>query len=163
MIYHREDSIKAIKEAEQNAKVSAQSLKAIRFFAATSTTVTDAQAIEIPDIFPTWSEVLSSGGRLSRNTCITKDGVVYRVVTDVTPQESQPPDASGMLAVYRPIEQSHSGTASDPIPWVYGMDCLAGQYFSYQGHVYRVAYGGDMIPCVWAPGTAGLWQWELVS
>ena len=22
---------------------------------------------------------------------------------------------------------------------------------------------GDMIPCVWTPGTAGLWQWEAVS
>ena len=43
------------------------------------------------------------------------------------------------------------------------MDCHAGQYFSYEGHVYRVAEGGDMIPCVWAPGTAGLWQWELVE
>ena len=64
---------------------------------------------------------------------------------------------------YRPIDQSHAGTLEDPIPWVYGMDCHAGVYFSYQGHIYQVAEGGDMVPCVWAPGTAGLWQWVLIE
>ena len=68
-----------------------------------------------------------------------------------------------MLAVYRPIETWHAGTRSDPIPWVYGMDCLAGLYYSYNGAIYRVADGGDMIPCVWAPDTPGLWQWELIE
>ena len=81
----------------------------------------------------------------------------------VTPQEHQPPHGEGMLAVYRPIDQSHAGTLEDPIPWVYGMDCHAGVYFSYQGHIYQVAEGGDMVPCVWAPGTAGLWQWVLIE
>ena len=88
---------------------------------------------------------------------------MYRVVQAVTPQAHQPPDGEGMLAVYRPVSPGHAGTADDPIPWEYGMDCLAGQYFSYEGHIYRVAAGGDMIPCVWTPGTAGLWQWELIE
>ena len=56
-----------------------------------------------------------------------------------------------------------AGTLADPIPWVSGMDCYEGKYYSYNGHIYRVATGGTMAPCVWEPGTAGLWQWELVS
>ena len=52
----------------------------------------------------------------------------------MTPQDHQPPDGEGMLAIYRPIDQTHAGTLEDPIPWVYGMDCPAGSYFSYQGH-----------------------------
>ena len=50
-----------------------------------------------------------------------------------------------------------------PLPWVSGMDCYEGKYYSYNGHIYRVADGGTMAPCVWEPGTAGLWQWELVE
>lgn len=68
-----------------------------------------------------------------------------------------------MLAIYRPIDQAHAGTLEDPIPWVYGMDCLAGTYYSYNGHTYKVADGGTMTPCVWPPDTAGMWQWVLIE
>lgn len=161
MIFHREDSIKALKEAEKAARITEQTIKAAKLMAASATTFSDAQALELPALFPTWEEVLSAGAELAANTFITKDCIVYRVVQAVTPQAHQAPDSAGMLAIYRPAETSHSGTQDDPIPWVYGMDCHTGQYFSYNGHVYRCA--GDMIPCVWEPGSAGLWQWELVS
>ena len=36
---------------------------------------------------------------------------------------------------------------------------VIGQY-SYNGVVYLCK--ADMKPCVWAPGTAGVWQWEAV-
>ena len=68
-----------------------------------------------------------------------------------------------MLDIYRPIDQAHTGTLEDPIPWEYGMDCIAGTYYSYNGHIYKVADGGTMAPCVWPPDTAGLWQWELIE
>ena len=72
------------------------------------------------------------------------------------------PGGDGMLAIYRPIDREHAGTLEDPIPWIYGMDCLSGIYYSYNGAIYRVADGGNMIPCVWPPDTPGLWQWETV-
>ena len=107
--------------------------------------------------------VLQSGTELAKGRVISKDGQLYRVVQTVTPQAHQEPGGEGMLAVYRPIDRKHAGTLEDPIPWVYGMDCLAGMYYSYEGAVYRVADGGDMVPCVWAPDTPGLWQWEIVG
>lgn len=132
-------------------------------FAATATTIPDAQALEMPDLFPMWEEVLAEGKELAAERVISKDGQLYRVVQAVTPQEHQPPDGEGMLAIYRPINPEHAGTADDPIPWVYGMDCHAGKYYSYNGAVYMVAEGGDMIPCTWPPDTAGMWQWVKVS
>lgn len=131
-------------------------------FAATATTIPDAQALEMPDLFPMWETVLSEGKELAAERAISKDGQLYRVVQAVTPQEHQPPDGEGMLAIYRPINPEHAGTADDPIPWVYGMDCHAGKYYSYEGAVYMVAEGGDMIPCTWPPDTAGMWQWVKV-
>ena len=137
----RQDSVKAIREKKATAAraeaLNTQTQVAVMAFCATATTITDAQALQMPDLFPTWQQV--------------------------TPLESQPPDGEGMLAIYRPIDQTHAGTLEDPIPWVYGMDCHAGTYFSYNGHIYQVAAGGDMIPCVWPPDTAGLWQWVLIE
>ena len=131
-------------------------------FAATATAIPDAQALEMPDLFPTWEQVLAEGAKFAAGRVISKDGQMYRVVQAVTPQEHQPPDSEGMLAIYRPINPKHSGTADDPIPWVYGMDCHAGKYYSYEGAVYMVAEGGDMIPCTWPPDS-GIWQWVKVD
>ena len=66
-----------------------------------------------------------------------------------------------MLAIYRPLMPEHEGTLDDTIPFVYGMDVYNGKYYSYNGSVYLAK--ADMLPCTWAPGTQGLWQWELVS
>lgn len=169
MIYHREDSIQAIRKEEQQTvqteRLAQQFVEAARIFAASSVSLSDDQALAMPELFPAWEDVLAKGKKLAEGSVLRDGETLYRVVQSggVTPQENQPPHGEGMLAVYRPIETEHAGTQEDPIPWVYGMDCRAGQYFSYEGHVYRVAEGGDMIPCVWAPGTPGLWQWELVS
>ena len=167
MIKHKETSILAQRAQEQEeqkkARLQGEAVRLARRSAAAETAYTDEEALELPDLLPAWEEALAAGAQLAAGTCLTKDGQVYRVVQAVTPQSHQPPDGEGMLAVYRPISPGHAGTADDPIPWEYGMDCLAGQYFSYEGHIYRVAAGGDMIPCVWAPGTAGLWQWELIE
>ena len=131
---------------------------------ANEATVPDAAALEMSDLFRTWEEVLADGSSLAKDAIINDGGQLYRVVQDggVTPQEHQPPHGEGMLAVYRPIEPDHAGTQEDPIPWAYGMDCRAGQYFSYNGKIYKVAVGGDMIPCVLAPDS-GIWQWEVVA
>lgn len=41
------------------------------------------------------------------------------------------------------------------------MDVYTGKYYTFQGKLYRAK--ADMIPCIWEPGTPGLWQWELVE
>lgn len=137
-----------------------QTISLARAMAAAATGLTDTVALSIPDLLPTWAELLSAGNQVAAGVCLTHKGQTYRVVQAVTPIESQPPGGEGMLAVYRPIEREHTGTPSDPIPWVYGMDCYSGKYYSYEGNTYLCK--ADMIPCVWAPGTAGLWQWESV-
>ena len=132
-----------------------------RTMAAAATGLTDAVALSIPDLLPAWAELLAAGKEVAAGVCLTHKGQCYRVVQSVTPIESQPPGGEGMLAIYRPIEREHTGTLADPIPWVYGMDCYSGKYYSYEGNTYLCK--ADMIPCVWAPGTAGLWQWEAVN
>lgn len=138
-----------------------QAVSFIRAMAMTATTLTDTQALSMPDILPTWAELLERGEKIAAGVCLMKDGQCYRVMQEVIPSESQPPGADGMLAVYRPIDKEHAGTLKDPIPWANGMDCFKDKYYSNEGKVYLCKQ--DMTPCVWAPGTAGVWQWEVVS
>ena len=132
-----------------------------RTMAVAATGLTDAVALSIPDLLPAWEELLSAGNQVAAGVCLTHKGQCYRVVQSVTPIESQPPGGEGMLAIYRPIEREHTGALADPIPWVYGMDCYSGKYYAHGGITYLCR--ADMLPCVWAPGTAGLWQWEAVN
>ena len=145
------------------AKLSGQMQAATRLYVQTAADIDDDTALEMPDLFKTWEEVLSAGAQLAADTVLNLDGQLYRVVQAVTPQAHQAPHDEGMLAVYRPIDREHAGTADDPIPWVYGMDCHAGKCYRYNGKVYQVAEGGDMIPCTWPPDTPGMWQWEEVQ
>lgn len=155
--------IYAAKEtAEGAAAVTGQVAVAAKVYAKVATEIPDAAALAMPDLFQTWEEALADGTHLAAGVVINDGGTLYRVVSadGVTPLESQPPHGEGMLAVYRPIDRIHAGTMEDPIPWVYGMDCTTGKYYSYKGGVWLC--NGDMIPCTWAPGTAGVWQWEEV-
>lgn len=155
----------AQEQPEITQPVETQAVTFARAMARTMTTLSDADALTMPDILPTWQSYLDAGEQIPSGVCIMHNGQCYRQAQPnaITPQAHQPPDAAGMLAVYRPIDREHAGTQADPIPWVYGMDCFEGKYYSHNGHIYRVATGGTMAPCVWEPGTAGLWQWELVS
>ena len=149
--------------AANNAKLSGQLSAAAKLYVQAATDVPDETALEMPDLFKTWEEVLAAGQKVAQNAIINDGGTLYRVVAagGVLPQEHQPPHGEGMLAVYRPIDTAHAGTLEDPIPWVYGMDCTEGLYYSYNATVYLCK--ANMTPCVWAPGTAGLWQWEAVE
>ena len=153
----------ASESATENAKLSGQLSAAARMYVQAATDVPDETALQMPDLFKTWAEVLAAGQTVPQNTIINDGGTLYRVVATggVLPQEHQPPHGEGMLAVYRPIDTTHAGTLEDPIPWVYGMDCSTGLYYSYETAVYLCK--ADMKPCVWAPGTAGVWQWEAVA
>lgn len=140
-----------------------QMLTMARTMAASATSLTDTVALSIPDLLPIWSELLAAGQPIQPGVCLMHNGQCYRQVQSsaVTPIEGQPPGGEGTLAVYRPIEREHTGTLTDPIPWVSGMDCTEGKYYSYEGTVYLCK--ADMLPCVWPPDTPDLWQWEVVE
>lgn len=143
------------------ARLSGQMEVAARRYVQAATDIDDSSALSMPDLFKTWAEVLAAGTGLTKDTIINDGGVLYRVVQPVTPQEHQPPHGEGMLAIYRPIDTAHAGTQEDPVPFVYGMDTEQGKYYSFEGKTYLCNL--TMTPCVWAPGTPGLWQWSEVT
>ena len=148
-------------KAAAEERLTGQMQAAVKLYVQKATDIPDEQALEMPDLFYTWDEVLAAGEQLEADTVLNLDGQLYRVVQPVTPQEHQRPDGEGMLAIYRPIDQTHEGTKEDPVPFVYGMDVQQGTYYSSGGKTYLCNL--TMTPCVWAPGTPGLWQWTEVT
>lgn len=117
----------------------------------------DATALALAPVCPEWA----AGTHYEAGEIVNHEGQAYRVVQSVDSLEHQPPGAEGMLAIYRPLNTENAGTVDDPIPYVYGMDVYNGKYYSFNGKTYLAK--ADMQPCVWDPGTPGLWQWELVE
>lgn len=111
--------------------------------------------------FPEWSvgETYAAGRRIAH------EGVLYEVVQQVAAQEHQPPSAEGMFAIYRPLSSVGSygmdGTKGKPFEFLYGMDVHSGEYFTYDGKLWKAV--GDMLPCTWYTGHEGAHQWEMIE
>lgn len=113
-------------------------------------------------LFPVWTV----GEKYTQGNRIVYADIVYEVQQAVTALEHQPPGSAGMLAIYRPISadpdtgDTPDGSRDNPYSFISGMDVSTGKYYTFEGKLYLAK--ADMKPCVWNPGTAGLWQWELV-
>lgn len=117
----------------------------------------DSVLLECPMMFDFWQP----GKNYAAGAVLRHDDGLYRVQQAHTAQAHQPPNGTGLLAVYRPIALDTAGTLEQPIPFTYGMDVQSGKYYGYEGKVYLAK--ADMMPCVWKPGTAGMWQWEAIT
>lgn len=128
-----------------------------------SFTPQDFSLFATAELFHFWTvgEMYTAGQRIQH------EGVVYEIIQDVTALENQPPNAEGMLAIYRPLSvDPASGTEPDgslenPYTFIFGIDVINGKYYTFNGVVYLAK--ADMPACVWEPGTSGLWQWEAIA
>ncbi|WP_337747368.1 hypothetical protein [Victivallis vadensis] len=91
---------------------------------------------------------------------VNHEGRPYRVVQAVDSLEHQMPGSAGMLAIYRPIDPA-PGTREEPKTFYFGMDVKEGLYYTSAGKLYLAK--ADLPACTYAPGTAGVWQWEEVA
>lgn len=140
-----------------NASVVAAHIQTASFRPEEFTTLAQA------GLFADWA----AGQTYAKGYRLAHEGIVYEVMQEVTALEDQPPDAAGMLAVYRPLSvdpetgEEPDGSREHPFTFLYGMDVKNGSYYSYEGKLWLAK--ADMPACVWTPGTAGLWQWEAAS
>ena len=86
------------------------------------------------------------------------------------PNHPSKPAYAGVLGRARKpqLGNVHSGTGAEPdgsrehpYTFINGMDVSNGKYYTFESTLYLAK--ADMKPCVWNPGTPGLWQWEVVG
>lgn len=116
----------------------------------------DTTALKIAAIAPEWH----SGITYESGMIVNYNDQAYRVIQTVTSLENQTPATKGMLAIYRPLILTATGTIDDPITFISGMDVDNGKYYTFNDKKYLAK--ADMKPCTWNPDS-GIWQWELVE
>lgn len=90
----------------------------------------DQTALESIWMYPAWRPgmVCESGQR------VVHGGKLYRVGTAHTAQADWTPDTA--VSLFTRIDETHAGTAEDPIPYEGNMELTEGKYYSQDGAVY---------------------------
>lgn len=91
----------------------------------------DAAAVTVKGLYPAWepNTAYKAGERLLYGD------VLYRVLQDHTSQADWLP--SGTAALYTAIDETHAGTAEDPIPYNGNMALENGKYYVQDGVIYH--------------------------
>lgn len=107
---------------------------------------------ESAGLFASAYRVWAGGEEFAKWELISHKNIAYQVQQDTTAQEHQPPDATGMLAVYVPYVVAD---ASGVKPWAYGAHYSTGDLVRKDGVVWEAKK--DMKPCVWEPTEGNEW------
>ena len=96
--------------------------------------MTDDESLQINDMYPEWSEFINQP--LSQGMKVQYDNKLYKVRQEIaTVLENQPPSIH-TAALYEEINESHSGTLEDPIPYNNNMELEEGKYYSQNEVTY---------------------------
>lgn len=94
--------------------------------------LTDQQALTVARLYPLWQESVeyAMGDRVRHG------GKLYKVRQAHTAQCSWLPGNTGSESLYERIDETHAGTAEDPIPYEGNMALESGRYYSEDGVLY---------------------------
>lgn len=108
---------------------------------------------ESAGLFASTYRIWKAGEEFAKWELISHKNIAYQVQQDTTAQEHQPPDATGMLAVYVPYVVAGADGVK---PWAYGMHVHTGDLVRKDDVVWEAKK--DMIPCVWEPTEGNEWK-----
>ena len=94
-------------------------------------TVDDNTALRMLEFYPEWAE----GTSYTAGHKVRYKGKLWRVVQGHTAQTGWEPDAAASL--WEQINETHSGTLEDPIPYEGNMALKSGKYYHQDYVIYR--------------------------
>lgn len=105
--------------------------------------LSDAEALEVKSIYPEWE----SGVEYTTRKKVQYKGKLYRCLQAHTSQSDWTPDVAASL--WTVIDEVHSGTIDDPIPYSGNMALENGLYYIEDDVIYRCTR--DSINPVFSP------------
>lgn len=99
-------------------------------------TLTDEQALTVKAIYPLWKDVI--GQTVDQGFKFLHEDVLYKTIQPdgLVIQEQYIP-GEGTESLYAVIDETHTGTPLDPIPYSGNMALEAGKYYSQDETVYK--------------------------
>ena len=95
----------------------------------------DETALTAKELYPSWEEVVDSGQQAAAGFKFTYGGKLYKVLQGHTFQKNWVP-GQGTESLYAEIDEEHSGTETDVIPYTGNMVLEVGRYYSQNGVTY---------------------------
>lgn len=106
--------------------------------------LTDADAINCKAIYKQWADLVEAGAVVEKGYRFLYGEDLYRTEqASYTFVAHYSPSAVGMESLFSRLDESHAGSADDPIPYDGNMALEEGKYYSQDGIVYR---------CTWSTG-----------
>ncbi len=103
----------------------------------------DTAALAAVTLYPEWT----AGTEYTRGHKVRRDGKLWRCVQSHTSQAGWEPEMAP--ALWEQVNENHSGTPQDPIPYGGNMALTAGLYYVQDGVMYRCIR--DTVSPVYAP------------
>ena len=99
-----------------------------------------AVALTVPALHPAWA----AGKQCDAGTRWQYGGRLYEVNAGMghVAQADWPPNKA--VSLFTPVDETHDGTADDPIPYVSGMVLEQGKYYTEGGVVYHCCNGSGI-------------------
>lgn len=99
--------------------------------------LTDAQALTCKLIYRQWDDLIGTTARPGQR--FLHGETLYKVRDDAATHTFSREWEPGVTtaALYTAIDEAHSGTIDDPIPWVQPMELYAGKYYTEGGKLYE--------------------------
>lgn len=94
----------------------------------------DLDALAVKDIYPAWDSLI--GQTVNVDFKLTYDGKLYKAIQAHTVQADWIPGV-GTESLYAVIDEGHTGTLDDPIPYDGNMELFEGMYYIQNGVTYR--------------------------
>lgn len=129
------EEVDSISEIEESIiPIQEQMLKAQRLTVKTMTTIENSVALEIPDLFPNFVDMI--GEAVKKGNILKYTGKLYRVRQDHTVLAIYTPGIE-TASLYEVIDKEHDGTINDPIPYTPPMEIFNSKYYTQNSVLYR--------------------------
>ena len=98
----------------------------------------DAVALTAVELYPRWKELAEEGCEVEKGFRFQHEDKLYRTEQPkYTFVNIYVPGRTGTESLFSKVDESHSGTISDPIPYETNMEIYQNLYYSQYGVVYR--------------------------
>lgn len=129
------EEVDSIPEIEESIiPIQEQMLKAQRLTVKTMTTIENSVALEIPDFFPNFVDMI--GEAVKKGNILKYMGKLYRVRQDHAVLAIYTPGIE-TASLYEVIDKEHDGTINDPVPYTPPMEIFNSKYYTQNSVLYR--------------------------
>ena len=103
-----------------------------------SQSLEDAVALTAVELFPYWVVLVEKGEKVTKGFRFQYEGKLYRTEQpEYTFVEHYVPGSPGTESLFSLVDESHSGSKEDPIPFEKNMEIYEGLYYTQDGVLYR--------------------------